>query len=90
MLTILCVLFSLTDKLLPFTYSQSASLAIYSIGVVTNIIVAMYKRGVCECAEVVEVVKMTMEVCLLTDFRELKEHSLFKVGFTAVYQSSVV
>ncbi len=49
----------------------------------------MHKKGVCECAEVVEVVKMTMEVCLLTDFRELKEHCLFKVGFTACLPISV-
>ena len=58
----------LAEKLLPFSYSQSPSIAIYTLGVVANITIAMHKSGECESVELVEAVKMVTEVCLLSVF----------------------
>ena len=69
----------LAEKLLPFSYSQSSSIAIYTLGVVANITIAMHKSGACESVELVEAVKMVTEVCLLSDFGEMEDTSLFKV-----------
>lgn len=70
------IVFDLTDKMLSFIYSQSTSIAIYSIGVITNVTIAMHKKGLSDSSEMVDLAKMVTEVLLLTQFRE---NHLFKV-----------
>jgi len=61
-----------SGKILPLTYSPSAWIAVYTIGVVTNITMATHRtlpEPDTQHGELMEVVKMVSEVCLLTNFR---------------------
>ena len=80
---------TLVDKLLPFCYSPSPPIAVYALGVVTNITIATHRDGQCESMELVEVGRMVTDVCLLTDSSKWKRSvgqplSPFKVFYIII------